>query len=150
MPTIEPAGPAMVDTLRAFLARADLTVSGLDAPGIRLWLLMDGTTVVGSTGFERSGEHALIRSVAVDDTLRGQGHGERLARYALEKAAAEGARRAWLFSRRSGRFWQRLGFEPADRARLASVLSDTYQVRLFARTGQLDREVAWSRGLEIG
>jgi hypothetical protein len=27
-------------------------------------------------------------------------------------------------------------------------LSQTHQVRLFTETGQLDREVAWSRGLE--
>lgn len=72
------------------------------------------------------------------------GRGSRLA---LEQAAAEGATTAWLFSRRSGPFWQSLGFEPADRDRLADLLADTCQVRLFRQTGQLDHEVAWSRAL---
>lgn len=53
------------------------------------------------------------------------------------------------FSRRSGPFWQSLGFEPADRDELAAALADTQQVRLFQRTGQLSREVAWSRELGV-
>lgn len=55
--------------------------------------------------------------------------------------------RAWLFSRRSGPFWQKLGFAAADRGDLEEALPDAHQVVLFARTGQLDREVAWSRAL---
>ncbi|WP_329459764.1 GNAT family N-acetyltransferase [Streptomyces sp. NBC_01497] len=133
-----------------FLRRSDLTLSGLDSPALRLWLLRDGEGVVrGSTGYEvdASGEHALVRSVAVDDAWRGHNLGLRLGRFALGRAAAEGARHAWLFSRRSGGFWQRLGFLPADRAELARALAGTRQVRLFVESGQLEREVAWSRPL---
>ncbi|WP_439689521.1 hypothetical protein ACRQ4C_17070 [Curtobacterium sp. SP.BCp] len=65
----------------------------------------------------------------------------------MEQAVSTGADRAWLFSRRSGPFWQGLGFRPADRETLAAVLADTSQVALFRRTGQLGREVAWSRPL---
>lgn len=147
---LETVGPETIAELRAFLTRADLTVGGLDAPDVRLWVLRDGRTVRACTGYELSagGGDALIRSVAVDARLRGQGLGAALARYALARAAADGARRAWLFSRRSGGFWQQLGFVPADRDRLARALADTHQVRLFARTGQLAREVAWFRTLD--
>ncbi|GGE94438.1 GNAT family N-acetyltransferase [Mycetocola zhadangensis] len=54
---------------------------------------------------------------------------------------------ALILSRRSGPFWQKLGFEPADRYELAAALRTTRQVMLFTETGQLDREVAWSRDL---
>jgi len=136
--------PALLD----LLTRADLTLSGLDDPAVRLWVLREGDgTVVGSTGYELSGDgrHALVRSVAVADRLRGKGTGLRLAEWALARAADEGAGRAWLFSRRSGPFWRRLGFSAADRDDLATALAGTHQVELFTRTGQLDREVAWSR-----
>jgi len=136
--------------LHGFLVRADLTLIGPNVRTARLWLLRDAAEVVhGSTGFElsASGEDALIRSVAVDHTRRGQGLGLDLARFALERASEAGARRAWLFSRRSGPFWRRLGFEPADRDALADALADTHQVTLFRATGQFDREVAWSRPL---
>ncbi|WP_144760854.1 GNAT family N-acetyltransferase [Curtobacterium sp. 9128] len=143
-------GPADVADVRGFLAASDLTVAGLDDPGVRLWVVRDDSgAVVGSTGFERSadGRHALLRSVAVAPTLRGSGAGTRLAAFALTAAAGVGVERAWLFSRRSGPFWQGLGFESADRAALAAVLGATTQVALFRATGQLDREVAWSRPL---
>jgi N-acetylglutamate synthase-like GNAT family acetyltransferase len=148
---LRPVSPADVDDLRAFLVEADLTLAGLDDPAIRLWIERDAAgTIVGSTGFELSvdGEHALLRSVAVAPTQRTAGAGTRLAGHALAEAASAGATRAWLFSRRSGPFWQRLGFSPADRDALATALAGTHQLRLFAATGQLAREVAWSRPLD--
>jgi N-acetylglutamate synthase-like GNAT family acetyltransferase len=137
-----------VEALTAFLSEVDLTLSGLDAPSVRLWIERDERgAIVGSTGYEISGDrrHALIRSVAVSPTQRSRGRGSALANFALERAAEEGVMRAWLFSRRSGPFWQSLGFGSADRDELAEALADTHQVRLFQRTGQLGREIAWSR-----
>jgi N-acetylglutamate synthase-like GNAT family acetyltransferase len=141
---------ADVGALTAFLSDVDLTLSGLDARGVRLWIDRDESgAIVGSTGYEISGDgqHALIRSVAVSPTQRSRGRGSMLARFALERATEEGVTRAWLFSRRSGPFWQGLGFESADREELARALPDTHQVLLFRQTGQLHREVAWSRSL---
>ena len=148
--SIAPVGAADVEDVRAFLTANDLTVAGLGAPGVRLWVVRDvAGSVVASTGFETSsdGRHALLRSVAVGPQRRGSGAGGRLAIFAMEQAVSTGADRAWLFSRRSGPFWQGLGFRPADHETLAAVLADTSQVALFRRTGQLGREVAWSRPL---
>ena len=141
---------AHVAELTVFLRDVDLTLSGLDAPEVRLWVERDGAgRIVGATGYEISPDrrHALIRSVAVSPDRRSTGRGSALARVALARAAAEGATTAWLISRRSGPFWQALGFAPADRSALAAALADSHQVRLFRATGQLDREVAWSRPL---
>jgi N-acetylglutamate synthase-like GNAT family acetyltransferase len=127
-------------------------VAGLDEPTVRLWIDRDDDGMaVGSTGFESSadGVHVLIRSVAFAPQHRGSGAGTRLARFAIERATEAGAERAWLFSRRSGPFWQSLGFTSADRQALATALPDTHQVRLFRRTGQLEHEVAWSRRLLV-
>lgn len=139
-----------VDDLREFLRDGDLTLAGLDEPAVRLWVERnDEREVVGSTGFELSEDrtHALIRSVAVAPRHRTTGAGSRLARYAMDQAHAAGATRAWLFSRRSGPFWQKLGFTNADRNELAAALPGAHQVRLFVESGQLEREVAWSRAL---
>ena len=147
---LTPVTPADVPALLEFLSVADLTLSGLDSPAVHLWIARDSYgAIVGSTGFELSdvGTDALIRSVAVSPSLRGQGRGLELARFALSAAASAGAATAWLFSRRSGPFWQKLGFEPADRDELAGALASTQQVQLFRETGQLEREVAWSRSL---
>lgn len=141
-----------VPELREFLTEVDLTVAGLDEPGVRLWVERDARgDIVGSTGFELSadGRHALIRSVAVAADRRTAGTGSRLAVHAIEAARAAGASRAWLFSRRSGAFWQKLGFVSAECSELAAVLANAHQVRLFAQSGLLASEVAWSRGLDL-
>jgi N-acetylglutamate synthase-like GNAT family acetyltransferase len=150
---LTPVSGADVEQLRTFLRDADLTLSGLDDESVRLWVEHDADgTVVGSTGYEcsRDGRDVLVRSVAVAADRRSAGAGTRLARFALDRAADEGAERAWLFSRRSGPFWQGLGFVPADRQALVAALPETQQVRLFLTTGQLEREVAWTRPLGGG
>lgn len=139
-----------IDELETFLSHVDLTVSGLQSPTVRLWIERDESgAIVASTGYELSsdGLHALIRSVAIAPQLRCGGRGTEAARFALHHASEQGAQRAWLFSRRSGPFWQGLGFMPADREQLGQALPDAQQVRLFRRTGQFDREIAWSRRL---
>lgn len=150
---LTPASAADVAQLGAFLRDADLTLAGLDDESVRLWVDRDADgTVVGSTGYEcsRDGRDVLVRSVAVAAGRRSAGTGTQLAQFALDRAADEGAERAWLFSRRSGPFWQGLGFVPADRQALVAALPETQQVRLFVTTGQLDREVAWTRLLGGG
>ncbi|GGL78725.1 hypothetical protein GCM10009706_16650 [Curtobacterium citreum] len=143
-------GAADVPDLHAFLTACDLMVAGLAEPAVRLWVVRDAAgSVIASTGSETgsNGRHVLLRSVAVGPALRGAGTGTALARFVMTAAAAAGARRAWLFSRRSGPFWQGLGFAPADREELATVLAGATQVELFRASGQLGREVAWSRPL---
>ncbi|MEO5533796.1 MAG: GNAT family N-acetyltransferase [Pseudolysinimonas sp.] len=138
------------DDLTRFLREVDLTLSGLDAPTVQLWVERDPTgAIIGTTGYELSddGRHVLIRSVAVHPQHRAGGRGTALARFALDTAAREGATTAWLFSRRSGPFWQGLGFALADRSDLALALATTHQVQLFRESGQLGVEVAWSRSL---
>ncbi len=150
MSSLAPASPGDTPDLTDFLREVDLTLSGLDAPTVHIWIKRDAAgEIVASTGFELSGDqqHTLIRSVAVHPLAQRAGEGTRLALFALAKAAESGAQRAWLFSRRSGPFWQKLGFETADREDLARALASTHQVRLFAESGQLSREVAWSRPL---
>ncbi|MBE1876047.1 GNAT family N-acetyltransferase [Myceligenerans pegani] len=150
LPRLRRVAGSDLEHLTGFLHDVDLTLSGLDSPAVRLWIDRDDDgAITGSTGFELSedGRHALVRSVAVHPNARRAGYGSALARFALEAAADAGVVRAWLFSRRSGPFWQTLGFEPADREELAAVLAGTHQVRLFQESGQLAREVAWSRAL---
>lgn len=147
---MERVGADDVAALRRFLRAADLTVSGLDPSTVELWVTRDERgSIIASTGYELSGDtrHALLRSVAVAPAHRASGLGTRLARFTIRQAATGGAESAWLFSRRSGPFWQRLGFAAASRDELAQALANTHQVQLFTQTGQLHVEQAWRRSL---
>lgn len=134
--------------LTGFLRAVDLTVSGVDDPHLHVWIARDADgRIEASTGFEIVDTHALIRSVAVAPSLRGEGLGLQLAQFALDRTHDAGARRAWLFSRRSGPFWRKLGFAIADGDELSTLLAETHQVRAFMASGQLQREIAWARPL---
>ena len=150
VPGLAPVRPGDIPELMALLHRADLTSSGLGDPTVRLWLLRDTEGRMQAAGgyeLSKDGGHALIRSVAVDVARRGEGLGRWIAGAVLDRAVEEGARHAWLFSRRCGAFWRRIGFQPADRGALTGVFADSHQVRLFRSTGQLQEEVAWWRSL---
>lgn len=139
-----------IGDLSDFLRTVDLTLAGLDDPAAHLWVdRAAGGEIIGTAGFELSsdGRHALIRSVAVSRKHRRSGTGSELARHAIEQAKLAGARRAWLFSRRSGPFWQKFGFVSADPNDLVDALPLARQVQLFKESRQIEREVAWSRDL---
>jgi N-acetylglutamate synthase-like GNAT family acetyltransferase len=140
------AGPVDTDSIRACLLACDLTLAGVGSAELHLSVLETraGQTV-GVTGYESAGPHALIRSVAVAPSLRGNGLGVMLAEVAFEQAAAAGAEQLWLFSRRGGAFWQRLGFRLTPTDGLVAALPHTWQVSDFAESGQLAREIAWTR-----
>lgn len=145
MTNLECATDSDMAEISDFLRIADLTLSGLDSPTVHLWISRNETTgrIFASIGYDSSedGRPALIRSVAVDPELRGVGIGLELAQFAMDRAVEAGAHQAWLFSRRSGPFWQKTGFRSADTKDLAIALASTHEVQLFTETGQVGREV---------
>lgn len=142
------ATPADGFSLAEFLREVETPAAGLESPDLRIWMDLDPDgRIVATTGYELAGTDALLRAIAVAPAFRGSGRGTELVRFALERAAAEGATRAWLVSRHSADFWSGLGFEPTDIGELAKALAATAQVRAFSDTGQLRYETGWVRSL---
>lgn len=71
--------------------------------------------LVGTAALELYGDGALLRSVAVDSNLRGQGVGLELTAAALELAREVGAQRVYLLTETAGAFFPRFGFRPTSR-----------------------------------
>lgn len=141
------ATPADVSSVLACLRACDLTLAGVGADDVRLSVLEDRAgRIVGVTAFEVGGADALVRSVAVAPTLRGHGLGRLLAEAAFQGAASvPGVERLWLLASRNGSFWQRLGFRLVPTADLAAALPHTWQVTALVESGQIEREIAWTR-----
>lgn len=66
--------------------------------------------IVACGGLELYGDCGMIRSVVVDERLRGAGVGKRIAQLLEEDARAYGARVIYLFAEHAWQFWQRLGY----------------------------------------
>lgn len=98
------------------LGRSGLPVDGVAEHVDTLLVLPDGDRVVGSAALELHGDSALLRSVAVDPTVRGLGAGRRVTVAALELARERGVRDVFLLTTTAETFFPRCGFQPATRA----------------------------------
>jgi N-acetylglutamate synthase-like GNAT family acetyltransferase len=87
----------------------------------------DGATIVGCAALERYGEHALLRSVAVDAHLRGQGWGQRLTHAALDLARTAGVHKVYLLTETASAFFPRWGFRPIARAAVPAAVQQSVE-----------------------
>jgi amino-acid N-acetyltransferase len=71
--------------------------------------------VVGCAAVEIHGTVGLLRSVAVDETRRGEGLGHQLTQAALDLARARGLKTVYLLTTTAAAFFPRFGFREVAR-----------------------------------
>lgn len=71
--------------------------------------------IVGTAGWERAGEDAVVRSVAVAPDARRSGVGTAVAAAAVRGAREAGARACYLVTEKAEPFFARCGFQPVSR-----------------------------------
>jgi amino-acid N-acetyltransferase len=107
---IRPAGPDDRDAVEALLRAAGLPTDGVADHLDTFFVVDDGGQIIGSAGLELYGEHALLRSVAIDPEARRSGLGSTLTRRALDEARARGAQAVYLLTTTAEEFFPRFGF----------------------------------------
>ncbi|HLB23129.1 MAG TPA: GNAT family N-acetyltransferase [Dehalococcoidia bacterium] len=92
-------------------------IAGATLPPLFIAEFLDGFAVgerngdvVGCGGIEMYGTSAVIRSIVVDERMRGTGLGRRLSELLMADARAAGATDLYLFTADAHDFWQHLGF----------------------------------------
>jgi len=114
--TIEAARNSDLPAVLALLGRSGLPQEGLAEHLPTTLVARSGDDLVGSAALEVYGRAALLRSVAVDSALRGQGLGQRLTRAALDLARRHGITSIYLLTETASDFFPRFGFHPTERA----------------------------------
>ena len=112
---IAQAGAADLPEIIGLLERSRLPPDGLAEHVASTVVAKDGERIVGSAALELYGGVGLLRSVAVDEGLRGRGLGVRLTTAALDLARARGLRTVYLLTETAGEFFPRFGFRPIAR-----------------------------------
>lgn len=104
------------DALVRMLQAAQLPLDGVDEgfPHSYAVACVD-EQVVGAAGLETYGAAGLLRSVVVDDSVRGQGLGHALVSERLEHARLLGLERIFLLTTTAPAYFGALGFTPAAR-----------------------------------
>lgn len=100
-----------------------LTAAGLPLDGVHEALACfvvaeDGADIVGVAGIEacgRSGEHALLRSVAVAPSWQKRGLGRALVARTIAEAEARGAKALYLLTTSAERYFPSFGFSVTTR-----------------------------------
>lgn len=112
---IEPATSADVEAIEALLAENHLPTVGVKEWMSSALVARAGSRTVGCAALELYPSGALLRSVAVADSRRGEGIGRQLTDAALVLARAHGAPAVFLLTTTAGGFFPRFGFEPVER-----------------------------------
>jgi amino-acid N-acetyltransferase len=113
--------PARVEDyghILALLVASELPVDDVSVTApIRFLIVEDsGVRIAGCIGFESHGRDGLLRSLAVQPSLRTQGVGRALVDAVQGAAATAGVERLWLLTTTANAFFLRSGYEVADRA----------------------------------
>lgn len=115
MVLIEPARQEDLSAILSLLARNGLPQDGLSDHLAAALVARDGEAVLGCAALELYGSAALLRSVCVEEALRGQGWGQRLTQAALELARQRGVARVFLLTETARDFFPRFGFRAVPR-----------------------------------
>ena len=133
-----------LERVRAMLARAGMTTDNIEWPAACYIVAYVGDEAVGVIGVESKIDAALLRSLYVDESMRGRGIGAALVAGARKAAHTRGARHLYLFTRDAGEFFERLAFEPTDTASVMSTLAGAPQVEYYrAHPEELRSEAAY-------
>ncbi len=105
-PALEPDLAAIFDLLE----KSHLPTEGLAEHVSSMLIARDRDTIVGCAALEIYGKQALLRSVAVDESIRGQGWGKSLTCAALDLANTLGISEVYLLTETATTFFPRFGF----------------------------------------
>ena len=114
--------------VKSLLERSDLPISDLEScQSLKLYGIEDGDLVQGTVGYELYGQDILLRSLAVDQSLRGTGLGRELVCQAEMLAKQDGAETAWLLTTTAEAFFAANGYSRVGRESAPESIKETSQ-----------------------
>jgi amino-acid N-acetyltransferase len=121
--TLRPAASDDREYVEHLLAENDLPTADLDAAYGSLFVCesTDGEAV-GVAGLEIEGDAGLLRSLAVEESARGEGYGGAICERLLERADAQNLDAVYLLTTTASSFFADRGFEEIERERVPDAL----------------------------
>lgn len=112
-----PAFAADLTSVQALLRESQLPYADLTEAHMSDFLLARdaGAVIRGCIGLERYGAAGLLRSLAVDGSMRSAGIGQHLLQQLLAHATTSGLRRLYLLTTTAEAFFSSRGFTPCSR-----------------------------------
>ncbi|OWW21944.1 arsenic resistance N-acetyltransferase ArsN2 [Noviherbaspirillum denitrificans] len=125
---IRPPRTDDLPALKALLDSSGLPSSDLTEQHLQHFIVLgQAGRIAGSVGIEPHGEDALLRSLAVETMLRGEGYGQRLLELMEERARDGGVQRLFLLTTSADNFFVHQGYEPVARESVPDAIRNTPQ-----------------------
>jgi len=105
-----------LDAVLSLLGARSLLLEGVRDHVLTMLVASQDNLVVGSAALEMYADGALLRSVAVVESMQGHGLGRRLTEAALQLATELGAPAVYLLTNTAGNYFPKLGFARIERA----------------------------------
>jgi amino-acid N-acetyltransferase len=115
--------------IEALLAASSLPLEGAREAFQVGFVAEDGDRIVGAAALECYEDGALLRSVVVAASARGQGLGERLTMAAVEAARRRAAPAVYLLTTTAANFFPRLGFLGCSRDAVPPSVQQSIEFR---------------------
>ena len=127
--TLEPATADDRRYVESLLERNGLPTADLDPErdALSIYVCLRGAERVGAGGVETYGNVGLLRSVVVEQEVRGAGIGRVLCERLVERASAAGVERLYLLTTTAADFFGDLGYEEVARADVPAAVRKTSQ-----------------------
>ena len=120
--------PDDLPALKALLAASGLPSEDIAVSHLEHFIILAGSgRVVGSIGLEKFGADALLRSLAVDTMMRGEGYGVRLLQEIEAHALRNGVRTLYLLTTSADHFFEHHGYQRLDRSAVPESIRKTTQ-----------------------
>lgn len=120
--------PKDLPAIQALLHSNALPSSDLTDDHLKHFIVLaQASRIAGSVGLEIHGEDALLRSLAVDTMMRGEGLGARLLELIEERAQDLGVRQLYLLTTSAATFFEHNGYDRTERAAVPEMIRNTPQ-----------------------
>lgn len=115
--------------VRRLLESNELPTADIETSAIHFFeAVVEGETI-GVGGFELYGSAALLRSVAVESSMRDQGYGTQLCRELETRIGERGCDTIYLLTDDARGFFERFGFEQCDRTAAPEDVRESREFR---------------------
>lgn len=122
---LRPADGGDLAYVATLLERNDLPSADVDAKPDCFYVATDGNRRVGVGGIEPFGPDGLLRSVVVEESLRGQGYGVGLSEALEAEAERAGVETLYLLTTTAAGFFADRGFEAIARRDAPASIRET-------------------------
>jgi arsenate reductase len=131
---LRPAASTDLDAVLNMLRAAKLPTVGVAKSFGDFVVATRAGAVVGAGGLEIAGNHALFRSLVVDERERGVGTGQAITARLLAAARDRGVESVWLLTETAPVFFEQFGFRRRERSAAPDALRATEEFRTCCGT----------------